>query len=282
MKIVTRHIYGSELQVATLLNLEYNLRNNTTLNQKFTINASATLQPGTYTAGRYFAFGNGGHRIVAGADGTPFTDVIKHRSSDAALFNHCPFVLRAVDNDIPPEQRAKYGLRRLEQHDGMDYFAYYLKRLDFTNVSTELNRLDIVNGIETVTAFIPNNSNLNPTAPSESSGGTVPTLSNGNYLTATARITIDFTPTDVLEYVEAAKIIYNDERYAVVSEIAFVAGQDRNLNSPAFGGGTITMNEVVGAQLVQTIGTYEPLAYSTEGVQFQFSIGSLEALLTEA
>lgn len=281
MRLITRTLIGGELQTATILGLPYQPRPNTTLNQLLNIQANSTFNAGQYPKARYWAIGDGGHQVVAGADGSPYISPIKHRVSDFSCFKHLPFVLRLETNDLSPEQRVKYGLRRAETHNGRRYFAYYLKRLDFTNVATQLYQTVVRDGVETTVPFTPNNSNLNPQPPVLPPNQSVPTLSQGDYLSTSAIIPVDFTAWDITEFVEVAKIIYDNELRAVISEIALVSGVDRQVSAEGPGGTPFQFNEVIGAQVLQHVTTYTPLAFTNQGVQFVFEAGVTEALLTE-
>jgi hypothetical protein len=283
-RLVTRTIYGAELQTAQLNGLPYSVRENTSLNQKFEILANQPHTAGTYPYMRYIAAGCGAHESIPGADGLPgLTNVVKHRPTDAACFYHLPWVMRLTTNDLPPEQRAKYALRKqITGPDDRLYFAYYLRRLDLTNVTTQLNQVVIRDGVKSTVPFIPSNSNLNPTRPVIAPDQSVPNLINGDYVTTVATIPLELTPLDVAEYVNAATILFGDERYAVISELALVTAQDRVTTVPSGQGDQINFNEVVSAQIAQFISQHIPLAFSSQGISLTLNTGSSEALLTES
>lgn len=281
-RLVTRTIVGAELQTSMMMGLPYTVRPNTSLNQKLDILANQPHAPNTYPRAAYLAIGCGAHESIPGADGKPGrTNVIKHRPTDTGLFQQVPWVLRLTTNDLPVEQQAKYGLRKQIEHEGRLYFAYYLKRLDLTNVVTELQSVTIRNGDKNVVPWIPNNSNLNPTVPYVSPDQSVPTLVNGDYTTCIAVVTVELTPLDVTEFVNAAIILFGDETYAVISEVAYVSGQDRTTVVPDGTGTNINFKEVVSAQVMQFVSQYVPMAFASQGVTLTLNVGSSEALLTE-
>lgn len=281
MRKITRTIYMGELQTARFLQTPYTARNNTTLNQKFNIQATAAYTPGRYPAARYFAIGRGGHRVEAGPDGTPFIAPVAHRARDAALYIHTPFILRPESNDIPMEERVKYGLRRVETHNGARYFAYYLKRLDLTNTATNLYQTQVRDGNNTTTTFIPTNSDLNPTPPEVPPTNQVVALANGDYLSTTAAVVINFTPSEIEELINVARILHNDERYAIISEMLIVAGEDRTVTVEGLGGTQFNFSEVIGAQAMIHYSTYRQLINDNDGATFTINLGTTESLLTE-
>lgn len=277
MRTITRTIYGSALQTAMLLKLPYTVVPNTTLNEKFGILANQVPEPGKLPSLAYFCIGNGGHRSVTGADGIPYTMPIKHRASDAALFNHLPFVLREVNDDLPPEQRQKYALRREEQHGGRRYYAYYLKRLDLSGVVNEMKHTTVIDGVSQTLPFIPTSANLNPTPPEINPTGINPT--EGDYLTTTAVVEIRFTANDVAELVRVAEILYGNELMAVISEIGLCSGLDKVITAQGPGNTTFNFNEAIAVQITNHITSYYSMAYTNNGFDFQIEMGATEPLL---
>lgn len=281
MALVTRTLVGAELQVAQFHKLPYNLRPNTTLNQKFDIQADQTFPAGTYPAARYLTIGNRGHRFAADADGEVYPQSRKHRARDMAAFRHMPFVCRQEDDDLTPEQRSRYGLRRIEVHGGIRYFVYYALRLDFTNVQTQLINTEVDEGVSNDVAFNFVNGDLNPEPPEVVPNQSLPTLQDGDYLSVRCVTTIQFTPAEVQEIIAACGIVFSNENVAAVSELCITSGVDRLVGVEEFGGGTVQFNEIIGAQIVTHVTTYNYLPASNDGAKFTFDIGITEALLTE-
>ena len=128
-------IYGLKLINAFLANRYYSVIPNTTLNEKFNIMTDqhipkGTVEHPTFPKLRYFVIGTGGLDVInSNAD----YKMSGHRVLDAALFNHIPFILRPVINDITPEQRLKYRLRKELIIDGQYYYAYYAKVIDLVD-----------------------------------------------------------------------------------------------------------------------------------------------------
>lgn len=280
MENTTRSIYGAYLQSCAYMKLPFELKANTTLNEKFGIQAEATLDIDALPAMRYFSIGIGGHAFSVGANGVTKNDIVQHRATDAALYKHIPFVLRDINNDIDVTDRAKYGLRRIETHDGKQYIAYYLKRIDFTNVEVGMEYTSVENDVSTVTDYVPTAANLNPSPPVLSPTGV--NLVTGDYVSATAKLTLVFTKAEIQEIRDACNVIYGDDNYAIISEIALCSGVDKVVTSPAINNGTINFNEVIGVQVTAFANTLVPAKFSTDGAEIALDVGSCEPLLNLA
>jgi hypothetical protein len=277
MRIVTRTLQGSACQTALLLGLPYALAENSTLNEKFNIESDATLN-NVVPWVQYFCIGDHGHRVITGADGIPYTSPINHRASDAALFNHLPFLLREADDDLTIDQRAPYALRKTILVNNVSYIAYYLKRIDVSRVAIELQHTSVVDGVATRTPFEYNNSNLNPTHPELPNTGVITT--DGNYLTSSAIITVFLDEKDVEELVNVALILYGTEQRALISEIGLCSGIDRvvTVQGPT---GPFNYREAIGVQIATHITGYYPVGYTNKGFELQIEAGATEPLLGE-
>lgn len=266
------------MQTALLLKLPYEVLTNSTLNEKFGIQNGVMPAIENYPAMRYFAVGNGGHRMSVGAGGIAKPEPVQHRGTDAALYNHLPFILRDVTNDLQIVDRAKYGLRRIETHNGNQYVAYYLKRIDMTDVLVATEFVTVADGVSTITDFVPDSSNLNPTPPVLNGAGV--NIVTGDYVAATAKATLTLDTFDITELLNVANIIYNDESYAIVSEIALCAGVDKSISAPSVGNTTITFNEVIGTQVMSHVNTFFPLKFANAAVAVELDIGVSEPNLS--
>ena len=278
MRITTRTVYGAAMQTAQYLKLPYNVQESSTLNEKFGIQASAVLSDEERHAVRYLCIGNGGHRAVVGADGIAYTTPNHHEATDAACFRHLPFVLREVTDDLSAEQRAKYALRRQETHNGREYFAYYAKRMDLTNVEVNLQKTQVDGNNQTTEPFTPTAANLNPQPLSETADEDNVIEASGEYVAGSAVVTIDFNEADAAELRNVAQILYGDEKYAVISEIAFVGGVDRVVTGPGPGNNDISYQEVVAAQVATFVAVYYQLNLQNNGFSFTADVGITEPL----
>lgn len=280
MKIITRSLWGADLQTALALDLPYEPKENTTLNEKLGIEAGQALDPnGKKPAIRYLCIGNGGHKHMTGADGSPYTTPVNHRASDAALFKHLPFVLRGVNDDLSVSERSQYALRRMEVHNGVNYFAYYLKRMDLKNIYSELQYTTVIDGVSTTTPYTPNSDNLNPEQPEMPSTGVIST--SGDYLSTSAIVPLFFTEQDVANLVEVAEIMYENPYMAVISEIGLCSGVDKVITGPGPGNTQINYKEAIGVQIATFITTHYSMSFSNKGFDLQLELGATEPLLSE-
>lgn len=276
MRIITRTIYGGALQTTLLLGTKFELVPNTTLNEKFGVQPTATLPVGVIPKVNYFCVGNGGHRMTSGTDGIPYTTPINHRASDAALFNHIPFLIRELDDDISIAKRENYALRKIIDVEGIQYIAYYLKRMDTESVKIVLQHTNTTDGNTITTAYVPNNDNLNPTQPNLPNDGVITT--DGNYLSSSAIITVIFDELDVAELVNVARVLYNNENRALISEIGLCSGLDLVVSTTG-ASGSFNYREAVAVQVVTHITGYYPVGMNNRGFELQIEAGATEPLL---
>ncbi|MFO5759906.1 hypothetical protein ACLBQR_31605, partial [Klebsiella pneumoniae] len=74
---------------------------------------------------------------------------------------------------LPAQRRNMDRLRRLEEHNGKQYFAYYARKIDVTGVVPKLLKITIVDGEPVVTPYVPNRNGLNLPPPTISNQATV-------------------------------------------------------------------------------------------------------------
>jgi hypothetical protein len=276
MENITRTIYGSYLQTCMLLGLPFSMMESSTLNEKFGIQSGVAPTAGQYPKLKYYCIGNGGHELSIGAGGRTKTDPVQHKARDAALFSHLPFVLRELTDDLGPSQRAKYALRRVETHGGKQYAAYYARRIDYTGVNAEMQVVSVDAGVTTVTPFVATTSDLNPTPPDLSPEGV--NLLTGEYTAASAVNTLPFDADDMIELLNVATVLYDDEGYAIISEVGLVSGEDKMVTSPAAGSGTINFNEAICAQVNSHINVLFAAPYNGNGIEIKLDVGATEPL----
>lgn len=276
MENFTRTAYGSNLQASQLLGIPVKILPNTTLNEKFNIQSGIAISTTDVPKMRYAAIGNGGHRLTVGASGIPLPEPLQHSPTDAALFNHIPFVLRELTNDLSAQDRLKYALRRIETHDTTTYVAYYLKRLDYTDVVTALNYKSVTNGVTTTTPFLPTSTNLSPTPAATSPVGA--NLTTGDYVTSSAKIPFSLSEADVTELINVAVIIYGLAAYAIISEVALVSGVDKLITASSSNNGSFSFNEVIGAQVVSFMEGFYALNFTNTGLDLVLEVGATESL----
>lgn len=277
MDNIVRSVYGAHLQTCLLLGAKLLLPASSTLNEKLGIQPDTLIPQDIYPHMRYAVIGNGGHKMIMGSNQISKPEPVQHRATDASLFNQLPFVLREINNDLSIGERAGYGLRRLEDHDGVPYIAYYLKRLDYQNVAAQLDYKTVNNGVTVTTPFVPNNSNLNPVPPDLTSSGV--NVTTGDYISATAKVPFKLTESEVVEILNVSKILYGDDGYAIISEIGLCSGVDKVVSvASGTSGSNINFNEVIGTQIVSFINGFFSMKFSNSGIDVLFDCGNTEAL----
>lgn len=276
---VQRTIYATYLQNCLYQDRPFVLAPNSTLNTKLNIHKDVDAPPGVTPRLMYYAIGNGGHTMSIGGNGLAISVPKIHRATDAALYNQIPFVLREDNDDLPTLEQSKYGLRRKETHGGVDYWAYYLKRLDFSSTVPTMKYSINDAGVITTNEFLPTNDNLNPEPPVLLADGSNPT--EAEYVHVEALTTVQFTQQDRDELMEVARILYGDEKYALISEIALCSGVDRQLTVPAQGGGTQSFNEAVSVQVNHFIQLFRQLEYDNRGFDMTLNLGGTDPMVVE-
>lgn len=184
----------------------------TTLNTKLGIFPNRT-PTGQIVLG-YFVIGVGGAH--PDADGRVSAQYVA--GTNMAPYDLLPFRIVLEDQDLSPTERANYALRRVEEHNGERYVAYYAKKIVLTSSVVELVRTDPLTGA--VSTYEINPADLSPTPPETDSNGVVVDISD--QITAAVPGTITITGAEVLE---AISVLHNgDQRWANISEIGFVTG----------------------------------------------------------
>lgn len=274
-KIVPTQL-SNYLQVVNYLGSPFEKFDNTTLNQKFDIQANAQLSPGVRPTLKGFTIGIGGHTSIQGVKGITLNQGIDHTSEDFGLYDHLPFVLRALNDDLTLEERKRYALRKIIPIDGVNYYAYYVKRLVTTDTKPTMTRRTVKDGEVIPELFVPTEKNLSPTPPSTPNTGVVTT--SGVYLATSAIIPMPFTEQDVQELYNVAKILFGDERYAIISEFGFVTGVDAvvSVNTQA---GQVSFDEIVSCQISAIISGHYELIFNSKGFDFSLEVGAVQPLL---
>lgn len=121
-----RTIYNASLSLATLLGKEYTALPNTTLNEKFNILPTYQLPEGMYPTLKYIGIGIGGNSFIEGSSKIQYSE---HSPLDGACFEHVPFIMKKIDQDLTMEERLNYRFRIVENFEGEQYVCYYLKKI---------------------------------------------------------------------------------------------------------------------------------------------------------
>lgn len=274
---VVRSINSGYLQTFKYLGITpYKVLKNTTLNEKFGVLADVMPAGNQIPNTRYLVIGNKGHRSIRAADGSDESENIIHRTNHSALYGHIPFVTRPIENDITALERERYGLRTLETINGKPHVNYWARRYDVTLIKPQLIEITVINGIPTVKPYIPSVADLNPTQPEITNNGTV--IGSNENISSSAIVTINLSPWEINEIVNAHRIRTNSTRTPTISEIGICSGVDRMADGQSTAG-SFQYNEIVACQINVFIATNHPVGYNSSGLELKLDIGNTEPTL---
>lgn len=274
---VVRTAVASVIQTNQYIGKKLRVLDNSTLNQKLNIHADVGIADSEISSVSCVAIGNGGHNFITGGNGRVKWRAVHHTPRHTALYNQLPFVLRLPTDDLTPTERLRYRLRRFESHGGVQYVAYYLRVLDMSSTEVDLELRHVVDGVTTSTPYSPTLEDLNPVPPVLYTGQAVTTT--GDYVASTAKIPFVMSPEDIAEFVNACKIIEGEDGYAVISEMATVAGVDRAVLGN-FNGANQSYTDLICAQVTSFISTAWVMEYQTDGITLTVDVGNVEPMLS--
>lgn len=277
MTTLVRTAVNAELQTAIYLNKQHIVHPFTSLNELHGIAANLAINEGEVPSLKYIAIGNKGHRSETGVDGITITKGVPHQTSDTGLYNQIPFVMRLPQNDLNAQQRNQYRLRKVLNVNGQDYIAYYLRVLDMSATVPRTELRVTTNGTTVATPFEFSQSNLRPSIPVIGTNQVL--VTSGESIAVTAKVPFRISADDATELRNVATILYGNEAYAIVSELATVTGVDRLVSSEV-NGSPIQYYEAVGAQIASFISTYYPFDILRDGATADLDVGNVEALLS--
>lgn len=257
--------YASLLQLAMVTGKEYIPIDNTTLNEKFGI--APGVRGGTFPTLKYYTVGVGGNDVIVGNGGYSYNS---HRPTDAALFNHVPFVLVPINQDISEAEQIKYRFKIKELINGEQYYGYYLKLIPNINFKNSIYKVFVNGKGDNLLSIFNTNTDklLNPEPENRIVG-----ISNYNTSEYTAvNLKLEFS-------------LFNEEMYNLQSAINLKYGSNRRLTEIGICHGTDkTVNNVLTAVDVQ-IGYHVRVDFdmamyinNNENILRSIEIGSMEQL----
>lgn len=277
MKSSVRTIYGSGVTTANRYGDPYRYLANSTLNEKFNVQRDALPYDGERLTTRYFAIGlNGAMYERDAATGIFRTKFHHYKPDQASLFKPVPFVSRRVDNDLEPEERAKYRMRTVQTLKGVPTALYWLRVLDFDGNPADFEHRTVIDGRPKSNPWKPVAENLNP-VPMDLEVST--TLVNGDeYLAVSKKFKLEFTPRDIEEILNVGSMLYGDSSLMELSEFALVSGVDRIVPGD-FNGLLANYTEVIYAQCNDYLKTRVSAPDSLGGKTINIDAGAVEPLL---
>ena len=276
---ICRTALGIAIQASKLLGRPYQYLKYTTLNEYYDILPDAHLDITTIPDLKYWAIGRGGHKTHLDNSDTPVFDPINHETTNTGPFKGVPFILRQLNDDLTAEQRANYALRRKENHNGIDYWAYYLKRLPVVNEPPEIIHDNTVDEITTSRTFQYTNDDLHPTPPTLPNQGVV--VSSADIIRISSVVQVSFNEWDIREYMKVCKILYGSEQQSLISEILICSGVDRDVRVPTTGDASVPFREAIGVQVMTFVSIVILVANTNKQWVHEFELGEGEPLLTK-
>lgn len=218
MESTQKTVYANYLQLTKHRNAKFDTHRFTTLNEKFGVNALEPVRDGIYPELSFITIGMGGHKD----DGSGNISEVYHSPKHASLYDHIPFIMRPIENDLADAEVANYRLRVVEVVNGTTYASYYAKRLP-NITSPNLYNVKITRSGITATIFIPDQLDLFPnpilTPPDF-------TQVHEDYIVATDGVSLVLTPAEVSEIINAIAIKKGAGVQPIISEIGICSGID--------------------------------------------------------
>lgn len=277
MKTVVNTLWSSDLLTSQRIGSPYEPDPYTTVNEALEIAVNEKIRPGDYPQLGLLVIGIGGHAGTVGVDNIPITVPLDHKVNDAITFKPIPFVIRPKAEDLTKEQRTRYALRKELSVQGKSYYAYYGRRLDLTGVKPRKKRTWIdASGKRQVEDYIPDQSSLKPKPDDFSSTGT--NLTSGEAYYSSAIIKVNFSESDVRELLNVGKVLYGDERYAIISELGFCTNVNKTVSIPTPSGND-NFEEAICAQVASFVTAKYEMVYSRQGFDFDAELGAIEPVV---
>lgn len=276
--LIARTALSGLLQTYLLCGIPLTKLAYTTLNEKLTVQADAVISSTDRPTFGWYCIGDKGHYYTPVADGDVIIEPAQHTASDFAPFNMIPFVMRTETNDLTVAERLNYALRKQETYNGVNYFSYYLKKIDLSSATPVLRKTTTVDGTTTTDDYVPNSANLNPTRSTLSTSSA--TTTSSDYISASMSLDVPFDDDDVTELNNVATILYSNQKRAIISEIGLVSAVSRSVSAVGPGGSQINVTEAIYAQVLTWLSTYRQLSFDNQGFTITLEMGANEPMLT--
>lgn len=226
VKTSVRTVYGSLVMNALRWNTKLRILPNSTLNQKFKVQADALPYDTEKVTTQYFVLG------VNGLEYVPFQDMYMrewryYSPTQAALYRHIPLVMRRLTEPLSIEERKDLRLRTIESHNGVDYECWYARLTGHNDTPAEVEKRTEINGVISPDAWSPSLNDLNPNPqqlPPDS-----PVENGRTYQAVTKKFQIHLSPGDIQELLNSAQIKFGDANLANITELGICSGVDRRV-----------------------------------------------------
>lgn len=229
---IVRTIHSIVLDAVKKRAKTYPLLPNTTLNEKFDVEINKQNESEIDPVLKYFVIGNG-NIISFGTNTEEVANInmayANHKVKDSALYNHVPFIVREVSNDLTLAEQASYRLRVTKTIGSVDYAGYFAKVIPDDGDSVSISTIVKSNtGEISISSFDTNDPELLNPAPSETHGDI--TADASSYIAVTATDNITLTYDDIVEIKNGIDLWYSEDtvekRSHFINEIGLCSGGD--------------------------------------------------------
>ena len=276
MKKSTRTIYGALLDSAKRFNDPLPILPNSTLNQKFTVFENELPRQNELPIAQYLAIGLKGSEVTLSTEGFFKTKYRRYNPRWASLLSHVPYIVRPVEQGLTSDQREKYRLRTLEEFNGNFYECWWLRKLDLKANPVGVEYRKLINGNISSVAWEPSLSDLNPTPLTVNPNQVL--LTGDDYLAATKKFEIEFTPQDIQELLNVCNVMYGDPDIANITEFGLVSGIERVMQTN-FNGIMANYTEAIYCQITDFINSTLSAPNALRGQKLFIDGGSNEPLI---
>lgn len=300
-KIVTRSAIGGQVLSAIHFGKEHIVLEHSTVQELVDDEIAVPFQPSNKLSGKqepepydpqtdvdsielgYVCIGIDGHRMITDSNGIVKTLPVEHKPTDTGLYKIMPFVVKPVDNDLTDSERAKFRLRKVLTIDGVNYAAYYLRKLDTMNVSSTMVLTSIDQGIKNQTPWKPSINNLRPTKP------TVGYENDSSYISTISNVPLVFEEQDIIWFQEACQLLLGDANYSI-TEIGYCTAVDKPIvrqfpisgtQTPSTSIRSRNLKEVVATQIAFFVSTDLNLRVMNKRFTWTMDIGINEPLFSK-
>lgn len=264
----------AQWQLAKTLRQSHVVLPYTTINEKLSIEAGTASDPNNDSHEMlYMTIGRGGYVNV----GTNGRNTLMHKVTDACLFEHMPVRMAPLSAPLDPAERDRYRLRKVETHGGVQYEVFYAFSIDFTSATPETSVITVNAGVEDVDPFVSDAAQLNPTAVTLVNGA--PVTTSNRSIRVRAPIELVLSSQDLQYISEACEIIYGNTNSAIISEIAYCTGVDKQVTSTA-GGTSVTYVEAIECQPANFVNDDINVQFTSGSITIRYNLGTTLRLLT--
>lgn len=275
MEKTVRTIIGDKLQTAHKINRPYSWSPNSVMNDILGI--LPTDRPAGTPWTQYATLGIGGLATKFYDNNTRAESFpLPHDTTDTGHYKQVPWVARPIAQDLTPEERKPFRLRTLEDRPDGRYALYWAYKLDMTstNVRTEYRRIE--NGQIISDPWEPTQANQFPKPPVIGQGEVL--VTGDDYVAATAKTTLKFTPWMMDELINVGNVMFNSENAIFLTEIGLCSGIDVE-HRGNFNGQMLSYTEASGVQITDFVSTMLPTNFNRAGASVNLDIGAVEPLL---